>query len=578
MRTALVLLFLLAVASVPGSVLPQRGNNPLRVDQWLTNNATAGPILDRLGFFDGYSSPWFSSVYLLLFLSLIGCLLPRCRQHWRAVRSQPPPAPRRLTRLPGACTLDVGASPREVLDRAERHLRRGRWRLRPGRDDDGAVWLAAERGYLHETGNLVFHLSLLLGQEDDGIIEDDVSGAVADDEAWGIPVADEEHLRPRCLEGRVDLDARANARCLTSHSSGEDLPRPGSDHALLSTVLTDGDLAEPGGLGDIAETYGLDLHQARLVITLGWFAPEPQPGQRYGAPLDETLVRDAIETRGLTLRQAAAELGADRKTVSRRCHELSIDLDTPGRRRTWLVDRDWLHHQYVDRGRPLPDIAVEVGCSPANMARIAKEHGIPLRSRGGVSHRSATVVDADLPPLLAACIRGQGGRERVERFAQIASCRSLNQATQLTGTTQSVLSIQLQKLEASAGGPLIVRSSKGHQPLRVTPLGRKLLKQSIEVLGLPAVTAVPEPLATALRSFRGEERIAKLVTASNEPTLRAGADACGLTPESLRRSIQGLEASTGRLVRRLALDESLRLTSKGATLVAQWVERHAPCQ
>lgn len=162
MRTALVLLFLLAVASVPGSVLPQRGNNPLRVDQWLTNNPTAGPILDRLGFFDGYSSPWFSSVYLLLFLSLIGCLLPRCRQHWRAVRSQPPPAPRRLTRLPGACTLDVGASPQEVLDRAERHLRRGRWRLRPGRDDDGAVWLAAERGYLHETGNLVFHLSLLL--------------------------------------------------------------------------------------------------------------------------------------------------------------------------------------------------------------------------------------------------------------------------------------------------------------------------------------------------------------------------------------------------------------------------------
>ncbi|MBK9740951.1 MAG: cytochrome c biogenesis protein ResB [Actinobacteria bacterium] len=162
MRTALVLLFLLAVASVPGSVLPQRGNNPLRVDQWLTNNPTAGPILDRLGFFDGYSSPWFSSVYLLLFLSLIGCLLPRCRQHWRAVRSQPPPAPRRLTRLPGACTLDVGASPQEVLDRAERHLRRGRWRLRPGGDDDGAVWLAAERGYLHETGNLVFHLSLLL--------------------------------------------------------------------------------------------------------------------------------------------------------------------------------------------------------------------------------------------------------------------------------------------------------------------------------------------------------------------------------------------------------------------------------
>ncbi len=162
MRTALVLLFLLAVASVPGSILPQRGNNPLRVDQWLTDNPTLGPILDRLGFFDGYSSPWFSSVYLLLFVSLIGCLLPRSRQHWQAVRSQPPPAPRRLARMPGSRSLDLPDSPQDVLDRAERHLRQRRWRLRRGSDDDGRAWLAAERGYLHETGNLVFHVCLLL--------------------------------------------------------------------------------------------------------------------------------------------------------------------------------------------------------------------------------------------------------------------------------------------------------------------------------------------------------------------------------------------------------------------------------
>lgn len=161
MRTALILLFLLAVASVPGSVLPQRGNSPLRVDQWLNDNPTAGSVLERLGFFDVYSSPWFSSVYLLLFVSLIGCLVPRSRQHWRAMRAQPPPAPRRLTRLPGARTLHLRSSPVEVLDRAERHLRQGRWRVRAETDVDGRRWLAAERGYLHETGNVVFHLSLL---------------------------------------------------------------------------------------------------------------------------------------------------------------------------------------------------------------------------------------------------------------------------------------------------------------------------------------------------------------------------------------------------------------------------------
>ena len=90
MRTALILLFALAVASIPGSILPQRGNNPLLVDEWLEEQPTIGPILDRLGFFDVFGAPWFAAVYLLLFISLIGCVLPRVGVHWRAMRSQPP--------------------------------------------------------------------------------------------------------------------------------------------------------------------------------------------------------------------------------------------------------------------------------------------------------------------------------------------------------------------------------------------------------------------------------------------------------------------------------------------------------
>ena len=48
MRTALILLFLLALASIPGSVLPQRGTNPIRVNAWIADNPTAGPILGAL--------------------------------------------------------------------------------------------------------------------------------------------------------------------------------------------------------------------------------------------------------------------------------------------------------------------------------------------------------------------------------------------------------------------------------------------------------------------------------------------------------------------------------------------------
>ncbi len=167
MRTALILLFLLALASIPGSVLPQRGTNPIRVDQWLQDNPTVGPTLDRLGFFDVYASPWFAAVYLLLFISLIGCVLPRSRQHLRVIRQPPPPAPRLLMRMPLARVGHSPASPDEVRAAAEAYLTARRWRTRRGAyaiDDggDGSVWVAAEKGYLRETGNLVFHLALVV--------------------------------------------------------------------------------------------------------------------------------------------------------------------------------------------------------------------------------------------------------------------------------------------------------------------------------------------------------------------------------------------------------------------------------
>lgn len=166
MRTALLLLFLLALASIPGSVFPQRGTNPLEVTQWLETNPTWGPLLDRLGFFDVYASPWFAATYLLLFVSLIGCVLPRTRQHWRAMRSRPPVAPRNLSRLPEWRSWTTAGTPADdaprVLAAAAQALRRDRWRVREHAGDGGTGWVAAEKGYLRETGNLVFHAALVV--------------------------------------------------------------------------------------------------------------------------------------------------------------------------------------------------------------------------------------------------------------------------------------------------------------------------------------------------------------------------------------------------------------------------------
>ncbi len=156
MRTALLLLLLLALGSVPGSVIPQTNVDAARVTRWRADHPGLAPLYDRLGLFSVYDSVWFSAIYLLLMLSLVGCIVPRLAVYARAVRARPPAAPRRLERLPAYARATTGQPAAEVLERAAAVLRRRRYRVRV---DGDAV--SAERGYLREAGNLVFHLSVI---------------------------------------------------------------------------------------------------------------------------------------------------------------------------------------------------------------------------------------------------------------------------------------------------------------------------------------------------------------------------------------------------------------------------------
>jgi cytochrome c biogenesis protein len=165
MRTALVLLFLLALAAIPGSLLPQRSLSQNNVRQYAVDHPTLAPWLDRLYLFDVFSSPWFAAIYLLLFISLIGCVVPRAIEHARALFAPPPPAPRHLLRLPENTELATSLPGPAALDVVEEELRVRRFRVvrREGRALAGvaAPELSAEKGYLRETGNVLFHFSLL---------------------------------------------------------------------------------------------------------------------------------------------------------------------------------------------------------------------------------------------------------------------------------------------------------------------------------------------------------------------------------------------------------------------------------
>ena len=154
MRTALILLLLLGVAAIPGSLLPQRSQNPMAVRDFYRNNPDLAKILDRLSGFDVYASPWFSAIYILLFISLIGCVLPRTLEHFKAMRALPPSTPRNLIRMESYTSFQVRG---DELEGAKKWFIKNRFRIR---EENGA--LSAEKGYLRETGNLFFHLALIL--------------------------------------------------------------------------------------------------------------------------------------------------------------------------------------------------------------------------------------------------------------------------------------------------------------------------------------------------------------------------------------------------------------------------------
>lgn len=165
MRTALVLLFLLAVAAIPGALLPQRSLNAGKVDSYIANRPTLGPWMDKLELFDVFGSFWFTAIYVLLFVSLIGCIIPRCVEHYRSLRTAPVAAPRRLARLPHHAETVVDATPDAVASTVVARLRGWKTVTRTGADLRagrlGEVTVSAEKGYLREAGNLVFHLSLV---------------------------------------------------------------------------------------------------------------------------------------------------------------------------------------------------------------------------------------------------------------------------------------------------------------------------------------------------------------------------------------------------------------------------------
>ena len=164
MNTALLLLLLLAVAAVPGSMFPQRIQDPAKVTDYIKTHPGWGEFADKIQLFDVFSSGWFSAIYLLLFISLIGCVTPRAIKHAKDWRKPPARTPKNLSRMPVHRTIDIDAdalTPQAAIEDAAAILRKRRYRVQIREEGDGRYSVGAERGYLREVGNILFHVAMI---------------------------------------------------------------------------------------------------------------------------------------------------------------------------------------------------------------------------------------------------------------------------------------------------------------------------------------------------------------------------------------------------------------------------------
>ena len=156
MRTALILLLVVAVASVFGSLVPQAPIAPRAVADLFVEHPLLARVYRAVGLFDVYGSWWFTLTYLLLLISLASCLIPRTRLLARSLGQRPQPL-RDLAGMRHFTEAVIPEAPASALDRSRRVLRRRRFRVA-----EAAPGLAAEKGGAREWGSLLFHWSLFL--------------------------------------------------------------------------------------------------------------------------------------------------------------------------------------------------------------------------------------------------------------------------------------------------------------------------------------------------------------------------------------------------------------------------------
>ncbi|RLB43227.1 MAG: hypothetical protein DRH12_03580 [Deltaproteobacteria bacterium] len=158
-RLTIVLLILIAIASVLGTFIPQREE---AVDFARHLNPETLRVFQALGLFDMYHTAWFRILIGLLALNLVVCSIDRFPGVWRRFTAEPTPLrPRLFERVPQEQSLEITAPSESVVESVE-GLISSRYKRVRKKVSDSSTYFYVDKGRYSHFGVYLVHLSVLI--------------------------------------------------------------------------------------------------------------------------------------------------------------------------------------------------------------------------------------------------------------------------------------------------------------------------------------------------------------------------------------------------------------------------------
>ena len=158
-KLALVTLFLIAVTSIIGTVIPQKEAAEFYISRYGPKTAQFFAILDIP---DMYNSWWFLALLFLLAFNLIICSIDRFPAVWKQVNADGLALPpERLQKMSNRLTWTSDGSVSELSDALREKLKNKRFTTE-SREHEGSTVLFSQKGHWTRTGVYIVHASILV--------------------------------------------------------------------------------------------------------------------------------------------------------------------------------------------------------------------------------------------------------------------------------------------------------------------------------------------------------------------------------------------------------------------------------